>query len=194
MGINASLADAAGEGTKYHDIASKRIKNADSFKSAINQFERSYRDILQVKSPIEDHVTLPPNGYVLACRKRPINDKELSLSEFDVLSSGLSLFSQQGSIKQGIWLHKCGFRLDMKHMYVDHHGYEYDAVFDEQDDSRCVFENTAQMFVDRSLSGKDCFIMMFGATGSGKVAPSDIFTQFLSKLVSVSVSELVVNY
>lgn len=152
------------EASSTHSISSKRILNHFAFAKSIT----AYKSHLNARPLKRCVFTSENSGLKVVCRKRPINNKEIGLGDFDVLSCGGGKLISEG-FKKSIWLHRCLFRLDMKHLYIEHHGYEYDAVFDENDSTDIIFRDAIGPLVEQSTNGGKSAVIMFGATGSGKV-------------------------
>jgi hypothetical protein len=166
MGNNSSNFDSAFGNPSYaHDISRKRILNRDSFCRGIENFKGKRHDLYFTS--LRNSLFMSPSIQVV-CRKRPLNEKENKCGDFDVISTGKSLFLQN-NVARSMWLHKCGFRLDSKHMYIEHHGYEFDSVYDECNTSKDIYDDAALSIVNQCCRGEKGAIIMFGATGSGKV-------------------------
>jgi kinesin family protein 2/24 len=138
------------------DLQGRRVRNRDAFIHAIGTFEgprtTAAVDAKEVKNG------MPRLRF--AVRKRPLNEAEAAEGEFDVVRASDSL-----------WLHKCSFRLDDKHMFLQNMKYNFaDNVYDETHNSDAVFESSVRPLVAQALSEArtpGC-VIMFGATGSGK--------------------------
>jgi hypothetical protein len=65
-------------------------------------------------------------------------------------------------------VHDAKMRPDMRHMYMDHHEFKFDQVFDETATNDHVYDSAAAPLVRLAASGGYATAMMFGQTGSGK--------------------------
>lgn len=140
-----------------HDARSKRLRNRANYVNTIESFKRNPRSMTD-----GDHCGIS-SSTKLICRKRPLNEKEIGLSDFDVVSH------QCGSVNDVLWIHKCGIRLNMQHMYIEHHGYCFDRVYSEMDDSERIFDvDIAPQLLRVTQENQQCCILAYGATGSGK--------------------------
>lgn len=165
MGNASSLEENFGRTTPAHDIAAKRRCNKTSFQSEINHFKQSHPELFQIS---DDSQLLKSSGLIVTARKRPLNEQERNNGDYDVVSCGKSLFDSTSTNQSSMWVHKCGIRLDMQHMYIDHHGYQFDYAFNEQDSTEIIYDKVVKNLVQKSLDGDDSSIILFGATGSGK--------------------------
>jgi len=146
------------ESIECHDVRSKRLRNGVNYVEAVDAFKQSPpQGVLDV-----DCCGTSANTKLL-CRKRPLNEKENKLTDFDVISH------QSGPSNDVLWVHKCGIRLNMQHMYIEHHGYCFDRVYTETDDSERIFTvDIAPQLRQVARDSKQCCVMAYGATGSGK--------------------------
>lgn len=88
-------------------------------------------------------------------------EHEQSQGEFDVITCDAS----SGSV----FIHDARMEADMKHRYLDHHRFDFDAAFDENMQSEQVYEAVVQPLVDRvGVSKGKKSLIMYGQTGSGK--------------------------
>ena len=151
----AQVAGALSTPSESLDLQGRRVRNRDAFIHAIGTFEGPRTTAAGAK---ETKDGMPRLRF--AVRKRPLNEAEAAEGEFDVVGASDSL-----------WLHKCSFRLDDKHMFLQNMKYNFaDDVYDETQNSDAVFESSVRPLVAQALSEArtpGC-VIMFGATGSGK--------------------------
>lgn len=149
------------------DMASVRDKNRDAFVEAIDRFTEEYSSENGLFAKTEDtHALFEAPGIHVALRKRPLWDKERERGEFDVMSVGGRL--NEGA-RDTMWLHNARLRLDARHMYVDHHGFPFDAVFDERHDTEEVYRRAvAPLVAVARRRGGRAAVVAFGQTGTGK--------------------------
>lgn len=169
-------------------VKQQRLANKDAFVEGIMQFKSKNQDLF-LSSYIDKHSVsecasvnpVEKQRLQVIARKRPLNQKEICDNrDFDVVSSSfgglpMSVHKQSGSDatkKAMIWLHKACFRLDSKHMYLDHHGFLFDRVFDENDSTDDIFNKSVRPNIEAAMStrfrGGKTSVIMYGATGSGK--------------------------
>eukprot|EP00947_MAST-08B_sp_MAST-8B-sp1_P004275 g4275.t1 len=135
-------------------------------------------------------------GLRVCVRKRPLFEHETSAGDWDAWTRGGNI--RGAAAQSSVWAHKGGVRLDMKHMFIEHHGYCFDSVFDEKDDSRQVYESAVAPLVAGTLAagGQHNAVLMFGQTGSGKTftmtALAELVAENLFPASSQSESESVV--
>ncbi len=99
-------------------------------------------------------------GMRVLARKRPIFDHEIARGEFDAVTC-------PGGVPR-VAVHDAKMRPDMRHMYMDHHEFKFDQVFDESATNDNVYDSAAAPLVRHAASGGYATAMMFGQTGSGK--------------------------
>merc|ERR1719162_1702972 len=88
---------------------------------------------------------------------------------------------------------------DMRNMFVNHHDFSFDEVFDETTDNAEVYCRSAEEIVQAAALGGHGTVMMYGQTGSGKTytmtsfykqAAEELFEHVTSKVVTVCFIEL----
>eukprot|EP01052_Picozoa_sp_SAG31_P050685 SAG31_NODE_11682_length_1007_cov_1.026432_1_plen_164_part_10 len=65
-------------------------------------------------------------------------------------------------------VHDARMRADMRKMFMDHHDFSFDQVFDEHCGNDTVYAAAAEPLVRAAGAGGCATAMMFGQTGSGK--------------------------
>jgi kinesin family member 2/24 len=102
-------------------------------------------------------------GMRVCVRKRPVFPHELEQGEYDVVTC-----VGRGGAAQVI-VHDARMHPDMRHMFINHHTFAFDAVFGEAASNRQVYAETASQLVQRAVDDSvTATIMMYGQTGSGK--------------------------
>ena len=147
------------------DLGSARKLNRAAFVPAISEFSAKYSAVDGLFAKAEPHELFTSPGIHVAVRKRPIWRREKERGEFDVVSVGGDLGGQRDTM----WIHDARLRLDARHMYIDHHGFPFDAVFDETATSEEVYRRAVAPLVSTSLApGGRAAVIAFGQTGTGK--------------------------
>ena len=108
-------------------------------------------------------------------RKRPIFPHELRQSEFDVLTTSRNAKS--------IVVHDARMKMDMRHMKMSHHTFDFDAVFSEDVTSAEVYTRAVAPLIASALRGGYATAMMYGQTGSGKTFTMSSIYKFASAAV-----------
>jgi len=101
-----------------------------------------------------------PDSRILVCvRKRPMLRVELQKHDFDVVSVDPNHSS--------LILHEPKTRVDLVKA-VEHHRFNFDAVFNEADGNHGIYTSTVQPLLAHVFSGGLATVFAFGQTGSGK--------------------------
>ena len=175
MGAEQS-SEAAGGGLVAAALAPSSTKNVDKrtsrrqHKAAFVAAIQFYRDnqpaaVLQPQNgtPTAARVRSGKGGAggmrVLA-RRRPIFEHETARGEFDAVTCRTGV--------PRVAVHDAKMRPDMRHMYMDHHVFKFDQVFDEDATNDTVYDSAAAPLVRQAAAGGYATAMMFGQTGSGK--------------------------
>lgn len=163
MGVQASQIEGALGTPSSGDSNVKRALSRSAFADAIQSFIREQQLTATTNvnpGPAEVSWASPRLRFVV--RKRPINEQELASGEFDVVTKDV--------VAGSLWLHKCAFRLDDKHMFIDNQLYNFaDTFYDESDNSERIFAQSVRPLLEATHCQEiPCSIIMFGATGSGK--------------------------
>lgn len=144
----------------------------DDFKSRVPELDEKY----SLAVPGEQ---LPKLAVFI--RKRPLSRKEEINQYFDVVTCDHA--------SQYIYVHEPKQKVDLT-PYVENQRFQFDAVFDESDDNRTVYNSCLRPYVRQALaSGQGsltCFT--YGETGSGKTytmeAMCGMLVDDLARLVS----------
>ena len=96
----------------------------------------------------------------VAVRKRPLFEHERARRDFDVVSCAAD----------GVWLHRCLMRADLKHMACESFDFAFpDGTFAETEDTDAVFRAAvAPLVASAAQDGGVSTVLCFGQTGSGK--------------------------
>ena len=186
------------------DLPAARVLNRDAFVVAIDRFSEEYCNTATglFAKATDAHALFESPGIHVAVRKRPLWPSESERGEFDVMSVGGSL--ADGSVhhraRDTMWLHNARLRLDARHMYVDHHGFPFDAVFDERHDTEEVYRRAVAPLVAASQKrGGRAAVVAFGQTGTGKtftmtriaeLAAADLFVPSPTRRVELTAVEV----
>jgi kinesin family protein 2/24 len=134
-------------------------------------------------------VAHPASNLKVCIRKRPFFPHEHQAGEFDVISC----------LPERVVVHDARMQPDMRNMFVNHHDFSFDEVFEETIDNEEVYDRSASEIVQAAALGGHGTVMMYGQTGSGKTytmssfykqAADELFEHATSKVVSVYFIEL----
>ena len=105
-------------------------------------------------------------------RFRPIFSHETQAGEFEVLSSSRS----------GLTVHDCRIEADCRHLFISHHSFAFDRVFDGRTSSEAVYADAVAPLVRLAAHGEaPACIMMYGQTGSGKTYTMRAIHQLMTR-------------
>ncbi|ALC41323.1 Klp59C [Drosophila busckii] len=126
----------------------------------ITNMLRDHRMRMQMQSP--EHATrtqpLKQHQIIVCVRKRPLNSRELSKKEPDVIS----VLGQQQLV-----VHEPRKHLNLA-KFLEDHGFRFDHVFDEHSSNAQVYAQTARPLVQHIFEGGMATCFAYGQTGSGK--------------------------
>ena len=91
-------------------------------------------------------------------RKRPINKKEISKKDIDVITM---------PNKDHCLVHLPKCKVDLT-KYLDNQKFRFDFAFDENTSNDLVYRYTAQPLVNNIFQGGNAMCFAYGQTGSGK--------------------------
>ena len=92
-------------------------------------------------------------------RWRPIFAHETQAGEFGVLSSS----------RNALTVHDCRIEADCRRLFISHHTFSFDRVFDGKTSSEAVYADAVAPLVRLAARGDaPACILMYGQTGSGK--------------------------
>lgn len=173
MGAEQSTDVAGIQGTidtKNVDKRTSRRQHKMEFVAAIDAYRRSiapaaksvlteHNSVEVPNSRVASKVPRPQAGMRVLARKRPCFEHEYSRGEFDAVTCDSST---------QVVVHDAKMRPDMRTMYMDHHEFNFDQIFDETTDNDTVYRAAASPLVHLAARGGYATAMMFGQTGSGK--------------------------
>ncbi|XP_062979231.1 kinesin-like protein KIF2B [Elgaria multicarinata webbii] len=91
-------------------------------------------------------------------RKRPLNQREAELKDFDVVTIPCS---------DVVMVHEAKQKLDLTR-YMENQTFRFDHAFDDQATNESVYKHTAQPLVETVFRGGMATCFAYGQTGSGK--------------------------
>ena len=137
------------------------------FANMINEF-RGQLDFTRLTNsePVQDL------RICVCVRKRPINKKEISKKDIDVITM---------PNKDHCLVHLPKLKVDLT-KYLDNQKFRFDFAFDENTPNDLVYRYTAQPLVNTVFQGGNAMCFAYGQTGSGKtfVRGSSHFFSFIS--------------
>lgn len=121
----------------------QRRRNRACFATAVQTFKS------RATGGTASDVPYEPAPLSVVVRKRPLFDHETALHDWDAITCGGDIDddARGGAGISGthfIWAHKGGLRLDAKHMFMEHHGFPFDAIFDESCEVRGKWQRGRQ--------------------------------------------------
>ena len=95
--------------------------------------------------------------------------RELKAGEYDVISC----------VPDGrIVVHDCRMHADCRNLFINHHAFQYDGVYDQHTDSDQVYEDAVKAMVPLVVSSaRYATVLMYGQTGSGKTFTMQVIRQ-----------------
>ena len=187
---------------KNLDKRTARREYRDHFIAAIKTYRKEEKAKARSTGVVHDRRDIVWDGTQnvrVAVRKRPIFKHEVENHEFDVVTFG----NGQSAVIHDARMHK-----DMKKMFMNHHEFQFDQVFDEKTDNNDVYASAvAPLTKFAAVDGGYCTCLVYGQTGSGKTftmssiymqSAEDIFAQLnacmdrfdIPPIVSLSFVEL----
>ncbi|XP_072387236.1 kinesin-like protein Klp10A isoform X1 [Diabrotica undecimpunctata] len=121
------------------------------------QMINEYRNNIEFR-PLRESDPVIENQITVCVRKRPVNEKELSRREVDVISV---------PTKNQLVVHEPKHKVDLT-KYVDNQHFRFDYVFDENCGNNLVYKFTARPLVKTIFEGGMATCFAYGQTGSGK--------------------------
>ena len=106
----------------------------------------------------QPYKTAKDSKIFVCVRKRPIFQKELMDGEIDCVSA----------INPKIFIYECKIKIDGYTKYIDTNEFKFDNVFNENDSTMQLYNNTIQPSLDILLKGGVVTCFAYGQTGSGK--------------------------
>jgi kinesin family protein 2/24 len=137
------------------DKRTARREHRDAFIGSVREFRRGF-DPRPAEGDPQGDAARPIRVCV---RKRPMFEWEWKKErEFDVITGGADR----------VVIHDARMEADMRRMYMDHHEFDFDTVFDEKATNDDVYAGTAAELVRLASEGGQSTVLMYGQTGSGK--------------------------
>lgn len=118
---------------------------------------REYKSQLEFR-PITANDPVNDNQICVAVRKRPMNKREASRKDIDVITV---------PSKDLIIVHEPKQKVDLKR-YLENQMFRFDYAFDETADNELVYKFTAKPLVQTVFEGGMATCFAYGQTGSGK--------------------------
>lgn len=118
---------------------------------------RDYRSQVDFK-PISMSDSVDMHQISVAVRKRPMNKKEVSKKDIDVITI---------SNKNVLAVHEPKTKVDLTR-YLENNMFRFDYAFDESSDNELVYKFTAKPLVQTIFDGGMATCFAYGQTGSGK--------------------------
>ena len=166
---------------KNLDKRTARREYRDHFIAAIKTYRREEKVKAKSTGAVHERRDIIWDGTQnvrVAVRKRPIFKHEVENHEFDVVTFA----NGQSAVIHDARMHK-----DMKKMFMNHHEFQFDQVFDEKTDNNDVYTSAvAPLTKFAAVDGGYCTCLVYGQTGSGKTftmssiyrnAAEDLFAQ-----------------
>ncbi|XP_062509227.1 kinesin-like protein KIF2A [Corticium candelabrum] len=144
---------------KHADVVQHRRDDRDSnnpnyeFLQMIREYKQQI-DVrpLQMSEPIGNHC------ICVCVRKRPLNRKEISKKDIDVVTI---------PDKENTVVHECKLKVDLT-KFLENHQFRFDFSFDENATNTMVYRYTAQPLVETIFDRGMATCFAYGQTGSGK--------------------------
>ncbi|XP_050466207.1 uncharacterized protein LOC126859218 isoform X3 [Cataglyphis hispanica] len=118
---------------------------------------REYQNSIDFK-PLRDSDTVEDHQITVCVRKRPLNKKEHTRKEIDVISV---------PSKDQIVVHEPKSKVDLT-KYLENQIFRFDYAFDETCNNEIVYKYTAKPLVQTIFEGGMATCFAYGQTGSGK--------------------------
>ncbi|KFQ75165.1 Kinesin-like KIF2A, partial [Phoenicopterus ruber ruber] len=99
-----------------------------------------------------------PHRFCVCVRKRPLNQQEAELNDFDVVTV---------PCQDVVMVHEAKQKLDLT-WYLDNQVFRFDHAFDDCATNELVYRHTAQPLVETIFQGSMATCFAYGQTGSGK--------------------------
>ena len=167
------MGNAESNPVKNLDKRTARREYRDHFIAAIKTYRKEEKAKARSTGEVHDRRDIVWDGTQnvrVAVRKRPIFKHEVENHEFDVITFG----NGQSAVVHDARMHK-----DMKKMFMNHHEFQFDQVFDEKTNNNDVYASAvAPLTKFAAVDGGYCTCLVYGQTGSGKTfTMSSIYMQ-----------------
>ncbi|XP_042218487.1 kinesin-like protein KIF2A isoform X2 [Homarus americanus] len=118
---------------------------------------REFRSQLEFRT-LKDGDPLEEHQITVAVRKRPLNKKEQSKREIDVITI---------PNRNNLYVHEPRSKVDLT-KYLENQNFQFDYAFDESCNNELVYKYTARPLVQTIFEGGMATCFAYGQTGSGK--------------------------
>uniref|UniRef100_A0A914YAB7 Kinesin motor domain-containing protein n=1 Tax=Panagrolaimus superbus TaxID=310955 RepID=A0A914YAB7_9BILA len=108
--------------------------------------------------PISPSDTVTDNRISVCIRKRPLDKREITKKEIDVVTV---------PNKDHVVVHQPQQKVDLT-KYLENQKFRFDYAFDEDCDNEIVYQFTAQPLIKTVFEGGYATVFAYGQTGSGK--------------------------
>uniref|UniRef100_A0A1I8IY00 Kinesin-like protein n=1 Tax=Macrostomum lignano TaxID=282301 RepID=A0A1I8IY00_9PLAT len=153
---------AAGGGRKSNVVKEiERIQQRRDERRAAQQAKKSdpdYDRAIRNYRPITNDTPIEIHQICVCVRKRPLNKKELTKKEIDVVTI---------PNKENVLIHEPKLKVDLT-KYLENQQFRFDYAFDQRIDNLVVYKYTAQPLVECIFEGGMATCFAYGQTGSGK--------------------------
>lgn len=166
------------------DKRTSRREHRAVFEAAVERFRAA-----PFNAPTPRTTAAFARGLRVCVRKRPLFPHERAQGEFDALTG----------FPGRIVVHDARMHADMRRMFMSHHDFAFDEVFDETANNEAVYARTAEVLAHNAVQGGRGTVMMYGQTGSGKtytmtslyqMASEDLFASSHKRNIHVLFVEL----
>ncbi|KAL1503167.1 hypothetical protein AB1Y20_011226 [Prymnesium parvum] len=146
------MGNAESQPVRNVDKRTARRDHAAVFQAALSRYRATRPSDGEKPSPNDERLRV-------CVRRRPIFPRERDAGEFDVLTCS----------PQRVVVSDCRMHPDCRRLYVAHHSFGFDRVYDEHTSSEVVYEDAVKsLVVQAASSARDITVLMYGQTGSGK--------------------------
>ncbi|KAL3921462.1 MAG: hypothetical protein SGPRY_004895 [Prymnesium sp.] len=148
------MGNAESQPVRNVDKRTARRDHAPIFSSALSRFRACRAEEPSLAAP----PALPEARLRVCVRRRPMFAREEQEGEFDVLTTSA----------RSICVSDCRMNADCRTLYVAHHSFGFDRVYDQNTPSAEVYQDAVAPLVAQSAQGRHTTVLMYGQTGSGK--------------------------
>uniref|UniRef100_A0A7N0TJ06 Kinesin-like protein n=1 Tax=Kalanchoe fedtschenkoi TaxID=63787 RepID=A0A7N0TJ06_KALFE len=149
-----------GASSMYHSAQGRNFDDTDTFLSTVKPSGRaqggSENDLLKTLA-VEKEKANPVAKIRVVVRKRPLNKKELSKNEEDIIDTQSNFLT----------VHETKFKVDLTE-YEEKHEFMFDAVLNEEVSNDEVYRETVEPIVPTIFQRTKATCFAYGQTGSGK--------------------------
>ncbi|GMH13678.1 hypothetical protein Nepgr_015519 [Nepenthes gracilis] len=146
----------------HHPVRGRSLDDSEPYlssnRSADTAHGLSENSLLKSFSSDKDRAT-PVAKIKVVVRKRPLNKKEMSRKEEDIISIELKT--------NALTVHETKFKVDLTE-YMEKHEFVFDAVLDENVSNDVVYAETVEPIVPLIFQKTKATCFAYGQTGNGK--------------------------